>query len=808
MADTYGSENNETNYRDIYSPTLTEGIVDLKKFVISNKAANDFLDRNFSELIQTGLSVEVKKFFDIYQQLFYKINKSNSPNKESHFDLVHESLHYFNNYVDYCAPQNYTQEINCDQEIDRLVDSLETINQEIFDNETKIEKTNLVYSNGTFLRGEGQNVEGLPVWIMIQAEKREIKNREVYNTLKQLLGFPLDTPDDTIQTTLTFEELNGIDDGLPITSDLDIVRIDQTADADVDFDVELTDFFNYRESQFVCLCGAAMGDPDGILPLEDIFKWGQQNNGIDNQCHIHYYDLFSQQQLIKLNPGEVSDIIKHRTDEGDIQGQIQSVPVDWSDEFTPLISPDGTSYTPEGHMFAGVGIFGFTREIRYSYNDIPLTPDQGIQTITAGDLNGDGISGDQYNHSTLTETYGENFAVYYYDSPLALSREVKLANYVNTAGGICMDKSDTLPRLRMITDGENGLYHPFPPQEYPSSDHDFAGGNIGYGHQHSLFEGPFSLENLKTNDPNIFVKKCIIGGLNGKRLDRNDDVVNGSNAEIVLRNLNVREEIEVEDEKAPGGISIEEGDLLYDQKTKRGGIKVYPNPRPPGYQGLLATGAYPRHGGVFPYSGPTSADNYNNDERLGHEPLVYDVYQRYQDPANNGDNFNPDHGVVRSNQIYGAPIFEWNGIYFVVGRHIRDRGAMSSEIQYMTFLPLEVSDRGPYWGQKKLINYGPVLFRLNQGLEGAPGGFSEDHPMWINLKQIYAEVASGGTGYVNTPNWAGSQENNVRCAFPGFCHYFYEYRLNSKTSGRNTPYNGAGDVRYGGMERQLDLNHF
>ena len=35
---------------------------------------------------------------------------------------------------------------------------------------------------------------------MIQAEKREIKNREVYNTLKQLQGFPLDTPDDTIQT--------------------------------------------------------------------------------------------------------------------------------------------------------------------------------------------------------------------------------------------------------------------------------------------------------------------------------------------------------------------------------------------------------------------------------------------------------------------------------------------------------------------------------------------------------------------------------------------------------------------------------
>ena len=43
------------------------------------------------------------------------------------------------------------------------------------------------------------------------------------------------------------------------------------------------------------------------------------------------------------------------------------------------------------------------------------------------------------------------------------------------------------------------------------------------------------------------------------------------------------------------------------------------------------------------------------------------------------------------------------------------------------------------------------LFRLNQGLEGAPGGFSEDHPMWVNLKQIYAEVCTVA-GFFTTPS--------------------------------------------------------
>ena len=69
-----------------------------------------------------------------------------------------------------------------------------------------------------------------------------------------------------------------------------------------------------------------LGEND-ILPLEDIFKWGNTNNGEeDGNCHIIYYDLFSQQQNLILIPGQVSQPIKHRTVQGDIEGLITSVP--------------------------------------------------------------------------------------------------------------------------------------------------------------------------------------------------------------------------------------------------------------------------------------------------------------------------------------------------------------------------------------------------------------------------------------------------------------------------------------------------
>ena len=211
----------------------------LQKLVTSNESANDFLNIDFNELINSGISIVVKNLFDIYEQLFYKIKKNNSPNQQSHYQLIHESLSYLNNFIDYCKPDQYHSQVSCDEEIKLLTNALRDINDQLFEEETSYENTNMIYINGSFLRGEGQDLEGLPVWIMVKGEKREIKSATLYETIKRLLGHAANASAEDIQTTLTFEELSSIDDGLPIESEIDIINIDETAGADVDFDIEL-----------------------------------------------------------------------------------------------------------------------------------------------------------------------------------------------------------------------------------------------------------------------------------------------------------------------------------------------------------------------------------------------------------------------------------------------------------------------------------------------------------------------------------------------------------------------------------------
>ena len=775
--------------------------LNLKKNHISNKSAEEVLDKEFNELFKTGFNVDVKRLFEIYEQLFYKIKKRNSPNKESHYALLNESIKYLNNFVDYCSPEEYTQEIDCDKELNVLADALRDINDQIFEKEISMDNANLVYPNGTFLRGEGQNIEGLPVWVMVQGEKREIKSQALFLTIKKLLGHPQDTPTDYLQKTLTFEQLNNINDGLPIENEIDIVDIDKTAGAEIDIDVELTDFFNYRESVFVCLCGAQMGgDPDEILPLEDIFKWGNTNNGEeDGNCHIIYYDLFSQQQNLILSPGQVSQPIKHRTVQGDIEGLITSVPSYYSDESTPIVDGDGNFHHPEGQMFDGVYIKGFTREIRLFYNGNPLTPDQGIDTITAGDLNGDGISGDQYDHvEILKETYGDNFAVFYFDAPLALSRTIKYATYGNDSITPFMNRGHAIPHLRMITDGEGGKYFPYPPPEFPGNE---FYGTYGYSHQNgTIVDGEFSLSKIKERDPvlwnqvlsnpthfyynpDIFISKCLVNKGTGDEWK----IVGSETQQSTLKQLN-------------------NGLISFTRSSER--IYYYPNPRPPGYLGFLSPNSA-RSGGIYPITGQTSALNYEDDPNIGNVPIVFDVFQRYQDPSNNGWDWNANNGIVNILNIYGAPIFEYQGIYYTIGRLIRDK--KGSEKQYMTFCPLALRDGAKNYSARQMLlsqaqgGYGPILFRYKHFGEGG-SDWDDDGEAEIvaNTKLMLSDVAAGGNGGANTQ--LDPDGMKVRVVFPGFCEEYWKHHLNG-WGGKSTPYSAAGDTLYGGIKNTLDLYH-
>ena len=778
----------------------------LNKKVASNESVSNNIDIEFNELIKTGINVEVKHFFEIYEKIFYQIKKSNSPNKEDHTNLVHESLTYLNNFIDYCKPDFYPVEINCDNELSLLTNSLQKINDDILNKEIAIENTNLVYPNGTLLRGEAQNTEGLPVWIMVQGEKREIKSFDLYETIKRLLGHAPDAAPEDIQTTIDFEILNGINDGLPIEREQDIINIDITAGADVDFDVELTDVFNYRESQFVCLCGSGMGDPDEILPLNDLFKWGIDNNGHvdDGRCHIMYYDMYSQLQTLVLEPGMKSQRILHRTNQGDIEGSIVSVPAAYSDESTPILNQAGDIYHPEGNMFDGVFIKGFTREVRFSNNGEITSPSQGTETITAGDLNGDGISDDQipHNHSLLSETYGENYAIYYYDPPLALSRTIKYANYPNDNNTEFMNRGGAIPFLKMVTDGEGGRYWPWPPVEMPGNS---AYGTYGFAHMNgTIVDGEFSLSKIKERDPvlweqvfsnpdhfyynpNLFLRHCLINTGTSGAIEGTDYQLNYLRGENSTQNdINTGE---LDDD----GSAIMEAYSIQNETFKINRIQVGPQTV---------------DGGIFPATGKTTQNTYADDPNLGVAPLVFDVYQRYQRPDINGENYNANNGVMNIVNIYGAPIFEYKGMYYCMGRLIRDK--RGDEKQYLTFCPLAIRPGAKNEsGKLKLLpgplnNNTPIMFKYSN--DGTGGAEQTTAGIVTNTLDAIQDVVYGGDGNVNQIRPADTNQENVRCVFPGICTYYYQHHLNGWGS-KPYPWKAAWDTQFGGLEQQFDLYH-
>ena len=84
--------------------------VKLGKKVYNNKEFDDVIDRNFSSLIKTQRPISIERFFGVYRELFYKIQKSGEPEdnsstgdaeNKSHWELIRESQDYLNNWIDW-----------------------------------------------------------------------------------------------------------------------------------------------------------------------------------------------------------------------------------------------------------------------------------------------------------------------------------------------------------------------------------------------------------------------------------------------------------------------------------------------------------------------------------------------------------------------------------------------------------------------------------------------------------------------------------------------------------------------------------
>ena len=144
--------------------------VSLAKTIFNNKEVNDFLDKDFSQLIQNQESITIERLFEIYRELFYKLQKQGN---NSHHSVILESQEYIDDYI---YPRDLT--------IQQLIEKIGELEDLLYKAENPHDSSHPFYPNGTFLRSPARSSEGLPIWIMHNGVKREFKNYTTYKAVK------------------------------------------------------------------------------------------------------------------------------------------------------------------------------------------------------------------------------------------------------------------------------------------------------------------------------------------------------------------------------------------------------------------------------------------------------------------------------------------------------------------------------------------------------------------------------------------------------------------------------------------------
>ena len=831
LTETIAQEAQEDAYIEDDTTSDPERKFNLAKSVISNKSAKSYLDREFNELIDTGINVEVERFFEIYEQLFYKIDKFKAPNKNTHLNLVDQSLNIRNNFIDLCKPEGYNGLIKCDDEEEKIIENIELIDSQSYDKSLGVEEQNMLYPNGTFLRSEAQNEEGMPVWVMVRGQKRAIWNPSTYQTVKKALGNDPQVSDSSLQRVLTVEELNNVVNGPDINSDVDLILLLDTGTFDPEFTID--DVFTWRESVFTCLCGPSL-DPDGAIPLYSVFGGGQPNNGDNGKCFIIYYDLNSEKQTIELSPGESTFItnpetmgrISHRME---LIGGESSIPSAFSDPFTPVHDNDGGVHMMDsyGGMNDGVYIGGFVREVRYTQNGDPLTSTNGIEFLSGGDLDSNGFTDTIHtlepflppanSNYVSSPTWAQHtnqgepvpFAIYYYNVPAGISREVKNSIF-SSAGPFLAGGRENLekgiapssPYVRMITNGEEAKYEIWPPETDPQNEFK---GTMGFNGDFNIANpaDDYSYDSIKARDPELIeqvldnpeslyydndfrIKNCLVNmciGQGGK-----DSCVFGNSNQLGYIQDYIAEGMFPNVTDGGYGDPRDTHDLVRVGRTSANNL---------GWENSFTTAESWFWGNSSPYR----TGYYVDPQNLGNSPLAFDV-DTYDHFGNNlFPSSNPNgHGGLSfwPYMVHGAPIFEAYGLYFVIGRRERTwyglHNPASGDAQgypgrwFRTFLPIGYQ----HWTHsdlKKIVDYG-VMFRVNtqsawHGGDYVTGDNWGGSYLWKVVHGALTRIMNG----TSTPGDYGLG----RCVYPGFSHDFYLDYINKPGNfGHTSPWNATG----------------
>ena len=252
--------------------------IKLNKTVFNPKSTANLIDTSFKDLIKLKKPVNIKKFFNVYDELFDEIPKNG---EKSHHELINQSTEYLNNNVD-----------KLDQVLDKLYEEIEKKEDEISSKDPSLIKENIFYPNNTFLRTHAWEIEvinslpqGLPIWVMQEGFKREFKNYETYKSVKKALGFDLETPDLEICEKVGIGELNKIPTGPDIKEDS---YLNRPVGEDRDIDYTLGDILDYYSAQITCL--------------------------EENMCKIKHYTLSGVTSRRNIDPGETIQVYYRKND--------------------------------------------------------------------------------------------------------------------------------------------------------------------------------------------------------------------------------------------------------------------------------------------------------------------------------------------------------------------------------------------------------------------------------------------------------------------------------------------------------------
>ncbi len=279
----------------------------LNKTIYNNKEFTDVIDREFSSLIKTQNTINVERFFGLYRELFYKIERYE--NSKSHYKLILESQDYLNNYIDWR-----------DQIISDLIDRIGELEKILIDKQTIENRSHPIYPDGTFLRSPARNTNGLPIWVMQNGVKREIKNYNTFKALKRAAGNQYEDNDDDVCRKLEISELDDILDGPHIKEDNDI----NLKDGEItDLDITLQGISDYVEAELTCLEGS--DDPNNLAPFNTT-----QYSSRFSSCKIEYESLDinapGKRKYITetIFPGETKSI-KYRNNDVTLQGSLNII---------------------------------------------------------------------------------------------------------------------------------------------------------------------------------------------------------------------------------------------------------------------------------------------------------------------------------------------------------------------------------------------------------------------------------------------------------------------------------------------------